>query len=61
MNWEKIWDKAVCLTAAVGGGIAGAFGGWDTLLAVLTGMMAADYISGLAVAAMGHLSRSMAG
>lgn len=54
MNWEKIWDKAVCLTAAVGGGIAGAFGGWDTLLAVLTGMMAADYISGLAVAAMGR-------
>jgi toxin secretion/phage lysis holin len=54
MNWDKLWDKAVCLMAAAGGGIAGAFGGWDTLLAVLTGMMTADYISGLAVAAMGR-------
>ncbi|MBQ8151108.1 MAG: phage holin family protein [Clostridia bacterium] len=61
MNWEKIWDKAVCLTAAVGGGIAGAFGGWDTLLAVLTGMMAADYISGLAVAAMGRSLKTVYG
>lgn len=54
MEWEKLWDKVICLTAAVGGGIAGAFGGWDTLLTVLMGMMAADYLSGLVVAAMGR-------
>lgn len=54
VEWEKLWDKAICLTAAVGGGIAGAFGGWDTLLTVLMGMMAADYLSGLVVAAMGR-------
>lgn len=54
MEWNKIWDKVICFTAAVSGGIAGAFGGWDTLLCVLMAMMAADYISGLVVAAMGR-------
>lgn len=61
MNWEKIWDKLICLAAAVGGGIAGAFGGWDTLLSVLMGMMAADYISGFVVAAMGKSLKTVYG
>ena len=54
MEWEKVWDKLICFGAAAVGGIAGAFGGWDTLLSVLMAMMAADYISGLVVAAMGR-------
>lgn len=61
MEWEKLWDKIICLTAAVGGGIAGAFGGWDTLLTVLMGMMAADYLSGFVVAAMGKSLKTVYG
>ena len=61
MNWTKIWDKLICLTAAVGGGIVGAFGGWDTLLTVLMGMMAADYLSGIVVAAMGKSLKTVYG
>lgn len=51
---ERIWDKAVKMLAAMGGGIAGMLGGWDPLIKVLAGMMIADYLSGLAVAAMGR-------
>lgn len=58
MEWEKLWDKALCLLAALGGGIAGAFGGWDTLLTVLTAMMAADYLSGVALALMGRSTKT---
>lgn len=61
MEWNRIWDKLICFGAAVGGGIAGAFGGWDTLLTVLMGMMAADYISGLVVAAMGRSLKTVYG
>ena len=48
---EKTWIKTL---AAVFGAIAGAFGGWDTLLSVLVVMMAADYVSGVLVAVMGR-------
>ncbi len=61
MEWGKIWDKLVCLAAAAAGGVAGAFGGWDTLLTVLMGMMAADYLSGVAVAVMGRSSKTTYG
>lgn len=61
MQWERLWDKAICLAAAVGGGIAGAFGGWDTLLNVLAAMMAADYLSGLVVAVMGRSLKTVYG
>ena len=61
MKWENIWDKLICFGAAAVGGIAGAFGGWDTLLAVLMAMMAADYLSGLVVAAMGRSLKTVYG
>lgn len=61
MEWEKIWDKLICLAAAAAGSIAGAFGGWDTLLTVLMGMMAADYVSGVVVAVMGRSSKTAYG
>ena len=51
---DKFWDKAVKALAACGGAIAGMLGGWDPLLKVLVAMMAADYLSGLLVAAMGR-------
>lgn len=59
--WEKIRDKGLCLMAALGGGIASALGGWDTLLHVLIAMMAADYLSGLVVAAMGRSLKTVYG
>ena len=55
---ETIWDKGVKAVAAVGGAIAGAFGGWDKLLIVLAAMMAVDYLSGLAVAWMGKSQKT---
>lgn len=61
MKWENIWDKLICFGAAAAGGIAGAFGGWDTLLCVLMAMMAADYLSGLVVAAMGRSLKTVYG
>ena len=50
---ERMWDKAVKALAACMGALAGMLGGWDVLLQVLVILMAADYTSGLIVAAMG--------
>lgn len=50
--------KAVVLTmfSAVGTVVAQALGGWDAALAVLIGMMSADYITGIMIAALWHKS-----
>lgn len=53
-----VWDKIIKVLAAVGGAIAGAFGGWDKLLGVLVVMMAVDYVSGVIVAAMGRSQKT---
>lgn len=55
---ENAWDKMIKTLAAVGGAIAGAFGGFDVLLFVLLGFMAVDYVSGLIVAAMGRSQKT---
>lgn len=55
---EQIWKGMVRFIAAAGGAIAGAMGGWDSTLKVLIVMMAADYISGLVVAAMGKSDKT---
>lgn len=55
---ENAWDKIVKMLAAVGGAIAGAFGGFDVLLIVLISFMAVDYISGMIVAAMGKSQKT---
>ena len=55
---EHIWKTVVKFSAAIGGVIGGALGGWDNLLAVLVGMMVADYISGVIVAAMGKSQKT---
>lgn len=55
---ENIWEKVLKLLAAIGGAIAGAFGGWDQLLMVLMGMMAIDYASGIIVAIMGKSQKT---
>lgn len=55
---NTVWDKAIKLLAAVGGAVAGAFGGWDKLLAVLMAMMAVDYASGVLVGVLGRSEKT---
>lgn len=55
---DQIWDRVIKTLAGIGGAIAGAFGGWDALLGVLIGAMAADYVSGLVVAWMGKSQKT---
>lgn len=55
---ENIWKTVVKVAMLVGGAVGGALGGWDPLLSVLLCMMAADYISGLIVAAMGKSQKT---
>ena len=55
---ENVWKTIVKVVLTVGGAVGGALGGWDPLLSVLIGMMAADYISGVIVAAMGKSQKT---
>lgn len=55
---ENVWKTVIKIMTAIGGAIGGALGGWDSLLAVLVGMMVADYISGIIVAAMGKSQKT---
>ena len=52
MEPNTIKTGALAVVAAVGAFITNALGGWDVLLKVLVGMMAADYLSGLLLAAI---------
>ena len=56
MNLQTVKNTVLAVVAAVGGVVAQALGGWDTLLKVLVGLMAADYICGLLIAAIWHKS-----
>lgn len=47
--------------SVIGATIAHALGSWDSALAVLVGMMAADYITGLMIALIWHKSAKTAG
>lgn len=55
------WDKVVKGLAAVGGAIAGALGGVDTVLMVLMAFMVIDYVTGLIVAWMGRSTKTETG
>lgn len=55
---ENVWKTIVKVVLAVGGAVGGMLGGWDPLLSVLIGMMAADYISGVIVALMGKSQKT---
>ena len=58
---EQTWDKVVKVGAALGGAIAGAFGGWIVQLSVLVYFMLVDYVTGLVVAWMGKSTKSETG
>ena len=55
------WDKVMKAVVAVGGAIAGAFGGWTVQLSVLVYFMLTDYLTGMAVAWMGKSLKSDTG
>ena len=52
MNPNQIKDVILAALAALGAFVTNALGGWDAVLRLLVAMMAADYITGLAVAAV---------
>ena len=52
MNAATIKTGVLAVLAAIGGALSAALGGWDVLLKVLIGMMAADYLTGLLIAAI---------
>lgn len=52
------WDKLIKTLAAIGGCIAGIFGGFDTMMIVLMAFMVIDYVTGLVVAWMGHSTKT---
>ena len=53
-----VWDKVIKGVCAVGGAIAGVFGGWNAMLTLLAVAMVLDYISGLIVAWTGKSPKS---
>lgn len=54
--------QTMCTAAGlVGGALSAAFGGWTGLLSALLILMAADYVTGLAVAGLFHKSRKSEG
>lgn len=60
MNAVQIKNSVLAAMAAVGSFIATKLGGWDALMMVLVALMASDYITGLAVAAIWHKSAKSA-
>jgi len=58
---ETGWDKLMKVGMAMGGAVAGAFGGWSVQLSVLVYFMLADYLTGMAVAWMGKSTKSDTG
>lgn len=56
MNAMQIKNATLAAAAAVGCFISNALGGWDSLMVVLVALMAADFVTGLAVAAIWHKS-----
>ncbi len=58
---ESVWEKILKVVVAIGGAIASVLGGWDWILTVFLCFMAVDYLSGIAVGAMGKSLKSDTG
>ena len=52
MTAMELKNSVLAGLAAVGTFLAGALGGWDAPLALLVALMAADYLTGVLVAAV---------
>lgn len=58
---QKIKNAALLSAASIGGVMSSLWGGWDGILKALLVCMAVDYITGIAVAAIGKSSKSLTG
>ncbi|MEA4919393.1 MAG: phage holin family protein [Clostridiaceae bacterium] len=61
MSANNIKNVVLAAVATVGSALANALGGWDAVLKVLVFLMAADYITGLAIAAIWQKSNKSEG
>lgn len=52
------WDKILKVLAAIGGAVAGAFGGFDVMMQVLVAVMVIDYVTGWVVAILGNSAKT---
>lgn len=60
MEANTIKNGILMAAASAGAFLANAIGGWDVLMRVLVGMMAADYLTGLLIAAIWQKSNKSA-
>lgn len=60
MDWNAVKNGVLVALAAFGSWVANALGGWDTAMILLVALMAADYITGVLVAAVWHRSNKSA-
>lgn len=56
MDYNTVKNGVLAALAALGSWIANTLGGWDTAMILLVALMAADYITGMLVAAVWHNS-----
>ena len=55
-NASDVKNVVLAILAAIGSFIANNLGGWDAAMALLAALMIADYVTGVAVAAIWHKS-----
>lgn len=58
---DSVWTKILKILAAVGGAVAGWFGGWSALLTALAIIMCLDYITGCMAAFAGKSTKTEGG
>lgn len=58
---DSAWTKILKILAAVGGAVAGWFGGWSALLTALAIIMCLDYITGCMAAFAGKSTKTEGG
>ena len=58
---DSAWERILKILAAVGGAVAGWFGGWSALLTALAIIMCLDYITGCMAAFAGKSTKTEGG
>ena len=58
---DSVWERILKILAALGGAVAGWFGGWSALLTALAVVMCLDYITGCMAAFAGKSTKTEGG
>ena len=58
---DNVWERILKILAALGGAVAGWFGGWSALLTALAVVMCLDYITGCMAAFAGKSTKTEGG